>query len=279
MAKREVNVPFLSRVLGVSLVSTMILLAGTAHAQDNNYQACVDALGYVGCDNLGKPNHPPQQLIILHWAALAISPTTLRAGASHGQNSVAEAEQTALANCRRQGALDCKVLQWVRNECASLAISYAGGRYGWADGSNRAGAAARAMAQCKSTGGKSCAVVTAPCAGDDARWSSPLPLPSVGTTAGVDPRTVGTWELLRNPGVWVWRIAANGTYEFHSEAGDGAAPQAGTIAAGSGTWSIRALNNGYTDGGTYTFPSPDRLMATGKLGTGAWVRVARGGSE
>src|SRR5580704_4243369 len=112
-----------------------------------------------------------------------------------------------------------------------------------------------------------------------ARWSSPLPLPSVGTTAGVDPRTVGTWELLRNPGMWVWRIAANGTYEFHSEAGDGAAPQAGTIAAGSGKWSIRALNNGYTDGGTYTFQSPDRLLATGKLGTGAWLRVARGGNE
>src|ERR1700689_129955 len=153
----------------------MISLAGPAHGQDANSQACVDALGDVGCANLGKPNPPSQQLIILHWAALAISPTTLRAGASHGENSVAGAQQTALANCRRQGALDCKVLQWVRNECQALAISYAGGRYGWSDGSNRTAAAARAMAQCKSTGGKSCTVVTAPCAGDDARWSSPLP--------------------------------------------------------------------------------------------------------
>jgi hypothetical protein len=279
MAKREVSVPFLSRALGVSLITTMILLAGPAHGQDANSQACVDALGYVGCANLGKPNPPSQQLIILHWAALAISPTTLRAGASHGENSVAGAQQTALANCRRQGALDCKVLQWVRNECQALAISYAGGRYGWSDGSNRTAAAARAMAQCKSTGGKSCTVITAPCAGDDARWSSPLPLPLGGTTAPVDPRTVGTWELLRNPGVWVWRIAANGTYEFHSEAGDGAPPQAGTIAAGGGKWSIRALNNGYTDGGTYTFQAPDRLLATGKLGTGAWHRVASGANE
>src|ERR1700691_5165211 len=101
MAKREVSVPFLSRAFGVSLITTMILLAGLAHGQDANSQACVDALGYVGCANLGKPNPPPQRLIILHWAALAISPTTLRAGASHGENSVAGAQQTALANCRR----------------------------------------------------------------------------------------------------------------------------------------------------------------------------------
>ncbi len=279
MAKREVNDLFPSRGLGVSLIIILILSAGSAQAQDANSQACVDALGYVGCANLGKPNPAPQQMIILHWAALAISPTTLRAGASHGENSVAGAQQTALANCRRQGALDCKVLQWVRNECQALAISYAGGRYGWSDGSNRAAAAVRAMAQCKSTGGKSCTVIVTPCAADDARWSSPLPLPSGVTSATVDPHAVGTWELLRNPGVWVWRIAANGTYEFHSEAGDGAASQSGTIAASSGKWSIRALNNGYTDGGTYTFQAPDRLLATGKLGTGAWRRVARGSNE
>jgi hypothetical protein len=39
------------------------------------------------------------------------------------------------------------------------------------------------------------------------------------------------------------------------------------------------LVNGYTDGGTYTFQAPDRLLATGKLGTGAWHRVASGSSE
>jgi hypothetical protein len=39
------------------------------------------------------------------------------------------------------------------------------------------------------------------------------------------------------------------------------------------------LVNGYTDGGTYTFQAPDRLLATGKLGTGAWHRVASGSNE
>jgi hypothetical protein len=156
----------------------------------------------------------------------------------------------------------------VRNECQALAISYADKKYGWSDGSSRPGAASRALAQCKSTGGKNCTVITAPCAGDDARWSALLPLPQGGTAATVDARAVGTWELLRNPGVWVWRIAANGTYEFHSEAGDGAAPQAGTVSASNGKWS-----NGWTDGGTYTFQAPNTLLATGKLGTGAWRRV------
>jgi hypothetical protein len=271
---REASVRLRFWILGLSLIVYLSLLTPPAHAQDANSQACVDALGYLGCADLARPHPAPQVRIILHWAALAISPTTLRAGASHGENSVAGAQQTAVANCRRQGALDCKVLQWVRNECQALAISYAGGRYGWSDGSNREAAAARALAQCRSTGGKSCAVVTAPCAGDDARWSSPLPLPSVAAQATADPRAVGTWELLRNPGVWVWRIAANGTYEFHSEAGDGAAPQAGTIAAGGGKWAIRALNNGYTDGGTYLFQTPNTLLFTGKLGTGTWRRVA-----
>jgi Domain of unknown function (DUF4189) len=275
MTKHKGKKPFPYRALSVSFMMVVLILsAGPAHAQtpDQNYNACVDALGYVGCDNLGKPNVPQRQ-IILHWAALAISPTTLRPGGSHGQNSVDAAEQTALANCRRQGPTDCKVLQWARNECQALAISYPEKKYGWSDSLSRAGAAAQALAECRSVGGRSCQVIVAPCAGDDARWSSPLPLPPGGTTATVDARTVGTWELLINPGVWVWRIAANGTFESHSEAGDGAPPQAGTISASGGKWSIHALNNGNTDGGTYTFQGPATLVATGKLGTGAWHRV------
>jgi hypothetical protein len=95
----------------------------------------------------------------------------------------------------------------------------------------------------------------------------------VGYSAGVDPDTVGKWELSVNGGLWVWEIHPNGTYEFHSEAADGVAPHAGKFAASGGVWSLQATN-GYTDGGTYTFQPPDTLVATGHLGTASWRRLA-----
>jgi hypothetical protein len=86
---------------------------------------------------------------------------------------------------------------------------------------------------------------------------------------GVDANTVGTWELPLKGGPWVWEIHRDGTYRFHSEAGDGAATHAGTFAASNGHWSLKATS-GYTDSGTYVFQAPDTLIATGQLGTAAW---------
>lgn len=75
-----------------------------------------------------------------------------------------------------------------------------------------------------------------------------------------------------NPGRWVWEIGPHGTYEFHSEAPDGAASHAGTFSAKDGRWSLQATS-GYTDGGAYNFQSPGNLVATGRLGTGMWHRI------
>ena len=86
---------------------------------------------------------------------------------------------------------------------------------------------------------------------------------------GVDPNTVGTWELPLKGGPWVWEIHRDGTYKFHSEAGDGAAAHAGIFSASNGHWSLKATS-GYTDSGTYVFQAPDTLIATGQLGTAAW---------
>jgi hypothetical protein len=252
------------------------------HAQDDAAQkmadACNDALGYVGCANLGRPTASPQ-LVVLHWAALAISESTMTVGASHGRNSQEDAVETAYTNCARQGAKDCRNLQWVRNQCTAVAVNYPKGPYGWADRDTRAEAAAAAMAQCRSSGGKSCVTIVAPGAADNILWTSPLPLPPGGNTAAVDQRIVGTWYLLINPGYWVWRIAANGTYEFHSEAIDSAPSQAGTITTNGGKWSIHALNNGWVDGGAYTLQGTDTLVATGKLGTGNWKRLGNGATS
>jgi hypothetical protein len=94
---------------GFGIAAGLILAASPAGAQHQT-DPCSEALGYVGCANLGKPN-PSQQRIILHWAAVAISPAKLVAGASHGQNSQTAAEQAGLSVCRGQGASDCRVLQ------------------------------------------------------------------------------------------------------------------------------------------------------------------------
>ena len=258
----------------------------SALAQETEYPSMEPPTDYVGqqrereqaaraitgvCDQLahpgGRPGNPDM------WTALAISDTTNRAGASHGQNSQAAAEQLALTNCRRNGSLDCKSLLWGVNTCLAIAISYPDGVYAWDNDPDRARAGSKALDRCLRASGKNCLVQTTPCASDDPRWSSPLPLPPGARGADVDPRTVGTWELSINPGRWVWEIGRNDTYEFHSEAADGAAPHVGTFSAHDGRWSLHATN-GYTDGGTYTFQPPNSFIATGRLGTGNWRHIA-----
>ena len=91
------------------------------------------------------------------------------------------------------------------------------------------------------------------------------------TPVGVDPNLIGTWKLPREGGAWVVEIFRDGTYRFHSEAGDGAPPHAGTFSASNGHWSLKATT-GYTDSGTYLFQAPDTLIATGQLGTGVCHR-------
>jgi hypothetical protein len=86
---------------------------------------------------------------------------------------------------------------------------------------------------------------------------------------GVDPKTVGTWKLPLKGGAWVWEIYRNGTYKFHSEAGDGAQPHEGKFAARNGQWLLKATN-GYSDAGTYRFRDRETWIATGKLGTAPW---------
>jgi hypothetical protein len=99
-----------------------------------------------------------------------------------------------------------------------------------------------------------------PCTG--AQGQPPKPV-------GVDPNTVGTWELTVNNARWVWEIDRNGTYKFHTEGADVAVSHAGTFAASNGRWSLKATS-GYTDSGTYLIQPPDILIATGQLGTAAW---------
>ena len=124
--------------------------------------------------------------------------------------------------------------------------------------------------------GDNCRLLMTACSGDDSRTSPPFPLPPNVTGGKIDPAMVGTWEVPINPGRWVWEIAPNGTYEFHTEAPDGAQSHAGMIVSDDGVWTLNSIA-GYSDqdGGTYLMQGPDTMAMTGKLGFGIWRRVKR----
>ena len=217
----------------------------------------------------------PNQLGPVYFAAGAISPTTLNMGASHGQSSQSDAEQKALATCQRSGSKDCVIAFWVSNRCAALATSATvPGIFGAATDPDRATAAAIALANCTSHGGRGCAVRVTPCAGDDMRWSSPLPLPPGNRPGSVDPNLVGIWEFLINPGYWIWEIGPNGTYTFHSEAMDTTPSHMGRFTASNGHYTMQATNMPGGDKGTYTYTAPGTLVVAGQHGTGTWHRIA-----
>ncbi len=224
--------------------------------------------------NLGACGNQPGQAT--YFAAVAISASTLNMGSSHGQSSQGNAEQQAMQICQSSGSKDCAIAYWARNECVALATTaHVPGTYGAAFALDRASAAAAALAQCTSRGGKGCTVRVTPCAGDDVKWPSPLPLPPGSQPGSVDPNLVGIWALTINPGYWVWEIGRNGTYTFHSEAMDGAPSHMGTFTASNGKYSMRSTNMDGADAGTYKYTAPGTLMTIGPHGTGPWHRIAK----
>jgi hypothetical protein len=217
------------------------------------------------------------QPVIVHWAAIAISESSLNVGASHGRNSEAEAKDTAVQNCGG-AAHGCKVLNWGSNICFGIALSRSDGTYFQTPARSRTAAQTDALAGCRAAKGKACVIEVTPCASDDVRWTSPLPLPQPPATLAtkIDPEAVGTWEYSINPGRWIWEIAGNGTYEFHSEAADSTPSHSGRFSASGGHWSLQSMS-GFEDidGGQYKFESSNVMVVTGKLGTGTWSRVSR----
>jgi hypothetical protein len=85
----------------------------------------------------------------------------------------------------------------------------------------------------------------------------------------IDPHLLGKWYMPRANGLWVFEILPNGTYRFHSEAGDGVASHTGSFSAGNRHWSMRATT-GYADEGTYVLQGSDVWLTTGRQGTATW---------
>ena len=83
---------------------------------------------------------------------------------------------------------------------------------------------------------------------------------------------MGRWTMKVNGSTWFWELKPNGTYSSWSV---GAQPgsHSGTVAVADGHWSMNATTMTWVDGGTYQFINPDTFVVTGRLGTGAWLRV------
>ncbi len=215
------------------------------------------------------------------WVAVAFSPSTGNYGASTPQQSSDAASQMALKYCAMYGAKDCKVLYEYWNQCVALATSIkpaptacCWGTHGY----DRAAAAANAMNSCQ-TNGLDCAVRVSPCYTDDPRWASPLPLPTTGFQPGsVDHDLVGYWKANVEGGLWIFEIAANGTYTFHSAApsSPGNEPMHnGTFTTSNGKYTMHAISIVFDTQGTYTIQGSSKgtLEMSGEFGSNTWYRT------
>jgi Domain of unknown function (DUF4189) len=159
------------------LILALILGAGAATAQDvdwaqKNAQACNDALGYVGCANLGRPQGPPPGI----WGAIAFSTATFNSGYSWGQQNAQAAGNAAASECYRamNAMRDCPVVGSFANACAALATSGKEAAWGYSGPANSVQQATQsAMERCQKGGGHSCTVVASLCSPGGPRDSSP----------------------------------------------------------------------------------------------------------
>jgi len=234
----------------------------------------------VGAAWLAAASFNPRIAGAQQWAALAFSPTKMATGEAHGPQSQAVVVNTALQSCA-EFAKDCRLLGSTMSGCLAVAMAPVGNstanHYGYAAGATRDAAAANAIAACTRAGVAACYVPADPCAGDDPRGPSPLPLPPTppGPALVVDRGLVGIWQATVPGGIWLWQIAANGTYTFRGEATTNEAPShVGTFTASNGKYTLHAYNIRWDDQGTYTAqPGGDAVVFSGKLGTGTWTRV------
>jgi Domain of unknown function (DUF4189) len=99
------------------------------------------------------------------FTALAFSESDWSWGASWGALSRAQAEASALAQCRKY-ARDCKAQVWAVNGCAAWAVSDGDGHWGIGWNGFVDIAEARALGDCRRAGGRNCVVRAHPCADD-----------------------------------------------------------------------------------------------------------------
>ena len=249
--------------IGQLILSLSFLAYG--HAGNSNGPAWCGAAW--ACDTVGLTGQQTSS----KFAGFALGAEKGSYGAVTNQVTSAGAQKLAGSKCAaNNGNQECNFLA-ATETCFGIARLSTGYLTARKDEPTRAEAWTQTLADCN---GDNCRLLMTACSGDDLRAAPPFPLPPNTTGGKVDPATVGTWEAPMKTGRWVWEIAANGTYESHTEAPDGAPSQAGTFVSDNGVWTLNSIA-GYadTDGGTYLMVGPDTMAMTGKLGFGIWYRI------
>jgi hypothetical protein len=260
-----------------------LALASFPHAARAQTAECIERCGVI----LGGPDNPvsasqydncmnscryQKPALPDGWIVFVISEKELTGGIAHGFTSQQDATTEALTVCRRNRGTECRVAWSHVNTCMAWVDSINSRPWIWSvqSGGSREEAVGNALIDCRRRGGDNCLVRNTPCSDDDHRFPSPFEPAS--SKAIVDPNTVGTWELPVGKGRWVWQIDPRGTYQFHSETGDGAR-HFGSFASNAKVWALHS-STGAIDSGPYTVKAPDRFIATGVLGTGNWHRIS-----
>jgi hypothetical protein len=232
---------------------------------------CSTAVVCVCAVAFGCPTEAGAQAQLTYYAAIAVSVSSasdpdIHWGSGSWFTSQTAADQAALDRCRTRGGQSCKVEAQGSGTHIALWLSSADNVWGIAKGGSPGEAVAMAVGACMQKAAKieNCLLPPDACASSEP-----------GSAADIDPKVVGVWELAVNGGRWILEVDPRHTYEFRSEAGDGAPASSGGFATCAGYWSSQATN-GYTDAGTYNIALPDTFVATGRLGTGYWRHPANG---
>jgi len=153
----------------VLLFIAMLLMGNLAHAEGNcppGYAPSgVGPGGVQGCAPLPGANSSGKAEQGGVWedrfGAVATDPHLAILGSSHNMDSRRQAENSALADCKSQGGLSCKLDGWYRNGCAAMVAGHGG--YSTSTADNQDTAIDKAMKDCQAGGYTNCHVYYTGC--------------------------------------------------------------------------------------------------------------------
>lgn len=150
----------------------VLLILSTAGGQA--FAQCAPGIpgaGNPGCIPPNQPNSPYYQTgngapikapptWADRWGAVALDTDMGKAGTILDQSNKADAESTALSNCRNDGGQNCRVLISYYNQCAAVAQKSSGGEVFASSAYPQEQAQKRAMSSCKDS---SCHIIYSEC--------------------------------------------------------------------------------------------------------------------
>jgi hypothetical protein len=165
IANNKVGNRRLQRAAGAGLILAFLFLStAPVNAQSNTdpYQACIDAIGIVGCN--GGPRAPAPELRNDLWNAIAFAPSHYLATFAGSFTAPENAKGAALKACAAR-ASDCRIVAAAHDICLAVAFErVAGGAFRVASGRSKQDAEGNALPVCMAQGPKHCSVI-AECSG------------------------------------------------------------------------------------------------------------------